>query len=119
MDHYEPLTDEQWKLLEHLFLEPPKRGRGKPHAPWRYVVNSILFVLTTGSKWSALPKGEHFATKSAAHRWFLLWDKNGLIDQIIAILNQHLQEHLHLRAPARRNRLPKPPEEVAHDMYHS
>lgn len=107
MSHYEPLTDQQWLLLEPLFPRLEKRGRGKPHTPWRGVLNSILFVLTTGSKWSALPKTPDFASKSASHRWFVLWDKNGVIDQILSLLNQFAPEAHEFSFPLRRQRGPK------------
>lgn len=80
---YNPITDEQWALLEPLFVEPAKRGRGKPHLSWRLVLNSIFFVLFTGSKWAMLPKTPEFASKSASHRWYLIWDKNGFLQQIL------------------------------------
>jgi transposase len=86
---FEPLTDQQWALLEPLFPKPSRRGRGKPHSPWRSVVNSILYVLDTGSKWHLLPKkGEnpHFVAKSIAHRWFLFWESGGLLSQILTSL---------------------------------
>lgn len=83
---FESLTDAQWALLEPLFTTPEKRGRGKPHAPWRTVLNSILFVLLRGMKWSALPKSEEYASKSASHRWFVEWDKTGFLGQILGVL---------------------------------
>lgn len=86
MRTYEPLTDEQWQALEPFFPNPPKRGRGKPHTPWRAVMNSILFIFCTNGKWSAIPKNESFGSKSAAHRWYIAWKKTGLLDQILATL---------------------------------
>jgi len=86
---FEPLTEEQWALLAPFFPVPAKRGRGKPHAPWRKVINSILYVLHMGAKWNALPAGKdrpEFATKSVAHRWFLLWEASGLLSQILTTL---------------------------------
>jgi transposase len=86
---FKSLTDDQWQLLAPHFPKPFKRGRGKPHAPWRNVLNSILYILHTGSKWDALPKREEnpdFAPKSVAHRWFLRWEKEGFLMQLIAAL---------------------------------
>ncbi len=83
---FESLTDAQWSLVESQFPEPEKRGRGKPHAPWRAVLNSILFILMTGAKWGSLPKMEAFASKSASHRWVLIWNKNGFLEKIIESL---------------------------------
>lgn len=99
---FQLLTDEQWQNLEPLFPNPPKRGRGKPHASWRAVLNSILMVLLMKVKWSAIPKTADFATKSVSHRWFVLWEKNGLLNQILERVNGHIA------FPARRMRYPKP-----------
>ncbi len=105
---FESLTDAQWALLEPLFPAPVKRGRGKPHAPWRSVVNSILAVLLTGIKWAALPKLEVFASKSASHRWFVEWDKNGFLAQILGLLRESSSLHSTLVfKPQRRVRLPR------------
>jgi transposase len=107
---YEPITEHQWNALESLFPKPIKRGRGKPHAPWRSVLNSILFVLHTGSKWDALPKREEnplFAPKSVAHRWFCRWEKEGFLLQVLNSLAE--PEALSTRASSmpRRKRLSK------------
>ena len=102
--YFEFLTDEQWQLLEPLFPAPIKRGRGKPHAPWRVVVDSILWVLLTGLKWDALPKHPLFSTKSVAHRWFVLWEKSGFLREVLAT-HQGLNEGA-VKLPRRRNRLP-------------
>jgi len=106
---YEPITEHQWLALESLFPKPIKRGRGKPHAPWRSVLNSILFILHTGVKWDALPKREenpHFAPKSVAHRWFCRWEKEGFL---LHLLNKLESEALSTRASSlpRRKRLSK------------
>lgn len=104
---FSSLTDTQWALLEPLFITPAKRGRGKPKAPWRMVLNSILFVLLTGAKWSALPKAEGYATKSVAHRWFVKFDKSGLLTQVLDVLRERSEMHSPLIfAPKRRNRTP-------------
>ncbi len=42
-NQFEGLSDNQWQLLEIFFPnEPKKRGKGKPHTPWREVCNSLL-----------------------------------------------------------------------------
>lgn len=85
---YQCLTDAQWQALEPLFPKPEKRGRGKPHTPWRSVVNAVLFVLYTKGKWGALPKSDEYASKSAAHRWYLAWKKSGVLEQVLTILKE-------------------------------
>lgn len=100
---YQTLTELQWQLLEPLFPTPAKRGRGKPHTPWRGVLNAILFVLTTGNKWGALPKTEEFASKSAANRWYREWEKSGKLEEILATYKS-FQEISDIIPPQKRNR---------------
>ncbi len=106
MKTFESLTDLQWEKLKHLFPAPVKRGRGKPHTPWRSVVNSILYVLLAKAKWGTWPKTEEFASKSAAHRWFLLWEKCGKMDEILGIVRETNPECL-ITQPKRRYHLPE------------
>jgi transposase len=91
MKQFHPLTDLQWQVLEPLFPLPEKRGRGKPHTPWRNVVNTILFVHSTNSKWANAPTGLEWASKSAAHRWMDIWKKNGLLEQILSLMESMVQ----------------------------
>ncbi|BAY14100.1 transposase [Calothrix sp. NIES-2098] len=44
-----------------------------PHAPFRHVLNTLLYILITGSRWCDIPKGEIWVSKSAAHRWLQRW----------------------------------------------
>lgn len=53
---FEGLTDLEWKLFDDVFpQEPSKRGKGMPHAPYRHVLNSLLYILITGCRWCDLP----------------------------------------------------------------
>lgn len=105
--NYQALTDLQWQLIEPLFPKPEKRGRGKPHTSWRKVINSILYVLATKTKWEALPKTEEFASKSAAHRWYKVWKSSGLLDEVLMKLKELSGLTSDLKFPKTRNRLPK------------
>lgn len=107
MSNYQPLTDMQWQQLEPLFPNPVKRSRGKPHTAWRAVMNSIFYVLLTGEKWASLPKDVAFATKSAAHRWFVTWEKNGFLKELVEAYQKTNGGAPVIIAPHRRNRLPK------------
>ena len=106
MMNYQPLTDLQWQLLEPLFPKPVRRGRGKPHTPWRSVVNSILWVLSTGGKWDGIPKDVAFASKSASHRWYLTWVKNGFLEELLRTYKS-FAEMARMIQPPRRNRGPR------------
>jgi transposase len=103
---YQEITDAQWIGLSELFPAPLKRGRGKPHASWRSVANSILWVLSTGSNWEALPKLPSYASKSAAHRWYKVWKNTGLLDRLLAKLPE-LSMLIVPKFPSTRNRMRK------------
>ena len=49
------LTDEEWAHIEPL-IPPAKRGGGKRRVNMREVVNGVMYVLSTGCQWRALPK---------------------------------------------------------------
>ena len=67
---FEGLSDLEWKLFEAVMTEEgEKRGRGMPHAPFRCILNTLMYVLITGCRWCDVPKGENWASKSSAHRW--------------------------------------------------
>ena len=39
------LSDLEWKLFDDVFPEEPsKRGKGMPHAAYRHVLNSLLYI---------------------------------------------------------------------------
>ncbi len=64
---FEGLSDLEWKLFEDIFPgEPEKRGKGMPHAPYRYILNSLLYILIAGCRWCDLPRGDVWASKSAS-----------------------------------------------------
>src|SRR3954452_15607549 len=43
-------------------------------------LNAILYVLSTGCQWQALPKD--LPPKSTAHHYFMLWDWDGTLERI-------------------------------------
>lgn len=75
-----PLTDAEWQVIQRHFPNE-EASRGKPHAPWRAVVNSILYVLQ-GNKWQTIPSAPIYATKSVSHRYYNSWGK----EKISAVL---------------------------------
>src|ERR1700682_1364478 len=50
------LTDAEWELFEPL-IPPGKRGGGKRPVVMREVVNGLMYILSTGCQWRAIPKG--------------------------------------------------------------
>lgn len=67
------LTDDEWALVEpHL---PAQR-----EADRREIMNAILYVLTTGCQWRALPKD--LPPKSTVHDYFIDWRSDGTLTRI-------------------------------------
>ena len=70
------LTDEEWALAEPL-IPPGKRGGGKRTVIMREVMNGIMYVLSTGCQWRAIPKdlppAAHCTTISICGAGTALW----------------------------------------------
>ena len=49
------VTDEEWSHVRPL-LPPAKRGGAKRTVDLREVVNGLLYVLSTGCQWRAIPQ---------------------------------------------------------------
>jgi len=73
------LTDEEWALIEPP-IPPAKRGGGKRTADMREVLNAVMYVLSTGCQWRALPKD--LPPRSTVHGYLDLWNWDGTLDRI-------------------------------------
>jgi transposase len=73
------LTDEEWRLVEPL-IPPAKRGGDKRTVNIREVVNALLYVLSTGCQWRAIPKD--LPPRSTVYGYFDLWDWDGTLDRM-------------------------------------
>ena len=73
------LTDEEWALIEPM-IPPAKRGGGKRTVVMREVVNGLMYVLSTGCQWRAVPKD--LPPRSTVHGYFDLWTWDGMLDCI-------------------------------------
>jgi transposase len=73
------LTDEEWALIEPL-IPPAKRGGGKRTVSLREVVNGLMYVLSTGCQWRAIPKD--LPPRSTVHGYFDLWNWDGTLERI-------------------------------------
>ena len=73
------VTNEDWALIEPLI--PPAKGGGKTRTVlMREVVNGLMFVLSTGCQWRAIPKD--LPPKSTVYGYFDLWTWDGTIGRI-------------------------------------
>lgn len=73
------LTDEEWVLIAPL-IPPGKTGGGKRRANLREVVNALMYVLSTGCQWRAIPKD--LPPRSTVYDYFELWTWDRTLDRI-------------------------------------
>jgi transposase len=73
------LTDEEWALAEPL-IPPGKRGGGKRTVVMREVVNGLMYILSTGCQWRAIPKD--LPARSTLYDYFDLWSWDGTLARI-------------------------------------
>jgi len=73
------LTDEEWAIIAPL-IPPAKRGGGKRTVSIREVVNGLMYVLSSGCQWRAIPKD--LPPRSTVNGYFSLWDYDGTLDRI-------------------------------------
>lgn len=73
------LTDDEWALIGPI-IPPAKRGGNKRSVDEREVVNGLMYLLSTGCQWGALPKD--LPPKSTVHDYFRRWSNDGTLDRI-------------------------------------
>ena len=73
------MTDEEWALVEGQ-IPPAKRGGNKRTVNVREVVNGLMYVLSTGCQWRAIPRD--LPPRSTVHGYFDRWDYDGTLDRI-------------------------------------
>ncbi len=83
------VTDEEWGLIAPL-IPPAKRGGNKRHVDVREVVNGIMYVLSTGCQWRAVPKD--LPPRSTLFDYLDLWIYDGTLDRIHHGLYQKCRE---------------------------
>jgi len=77
------LTDKEWSILAPLMPIPAATGR--PRADDRKTLNGILYVLSTGCRWSDLPDERYGSGKTCWFR-FRQWRESGLWNGIAGAL---------------------------------
>ena len=73
------LTDEEWAHVAQL-IPPARRGGNKRHVNEREIVNGLMYVLSTGCQWRAIPKD--LPPSSTVHDYLELWSWDGSLDRI-------------------------------------
>lgn len=83
------LTDEEWALVSPL-IPPAKRGGNKRTVDMRSVVNGLMYILSTGCRWGAIPKD--LAARSTIYDYFDRWDSDGTLYRIYHTLYVRCRE---------------------------
>ena len=73
------LTDEEWAHVEPL-IPPARRGGAKRTVNLREVLNGLMYVLSTGCQWRAIPKD--LPPRSTVYDYFDLLSWDGTLDRI-------------------------------------
>src|SRR6478736_6440992 len=73
------LTDAEWGLVEPL-IPPGKTGGGKRTVNIPEVVNGLMYILSTGCQWRAIPKD--LPPKSSVYASSILWTFAAHLDRI-------------------------------------
>ena len=73
------VTDEEWSHIAPL-IPPAKHGGRKRSVDVREVVNGLMYILSTGCQWRAVPKD--LPPRSTLFEYFDFWDYDGTLDRI-------------------------------------
>ncbi len=73
------LTDAEWALVGPL-IPPAKRGGNKRSVDIREVVNGLMYVLSTGCQWRAIPKD--LPPSTTIHDYFRRWTDDRTLDRL-------------------------------------
>ncbi len=73
------VTDEEWGLIGPL-ISPVKKGGNKRTVDVRAVVNGVMYILSTGCQWAALPKD--LPPRSTVNDYPRRWDDDRTLDRI-------------------------------------
>jgi transposase len=73
------LTDAEWALAKPA-IPRAKRGGNKRTVDVREVLNGLMYVLSTGCQWRAMPKD--LPPKSTVNFYFCRWRDDGTLDRL-------------------------------------
>ena len=68
------------RRLMEPFIAANKRGGNRRHVVVREVVNGLMYILSTGCQWRAIPKD--LPPRSTLYDYFDLWGWDGTLDRI-------------------------------------
>jgi transposase len=83
------LTDDEWALVAPL-IPPAKHGGAYRTVDEREIVNGLMYILSTGCQWRAIPKD--LPPRSTLHDYFDRWDWDGTLERIHYALSVQCRE---------------------------
>ena len=84
------LTEEEWALVKPG-IPRAKRGGNKRTVDVREVVNGLMYLLSTGCQWRAVPKD--LPPRSTINHYFCRWQDDGTLVQLHHALYVRCREH--------------------------
>ena len=91
------LTEEEWALAKPE-IPRAKRGGNKRTVDVREVMNGLMYVLSTGCQWRAIPKD--LPPRSTVNSYFCRWQHDGTLDRLHHALYVRCREQADREASA-------------------
>ena len=89
------VTEEEWAVIAQLI--PPARGGGRKRSVHiREVFHGVLYILSTGCQWRAIPKD--LPPRSTLFHYLAGWEADGTLRRIQAVLYGQGREQAARRA---------------------
>jgi len=82
------ISESQWRLIDHFFPKPSRRGRPRKH-PFRELLNAIFYIVKTGAQWRNLP--QNFAPWRTTYHYLRFWKRTGLLQRIHTYLREQVR----------------------------
>ena len=73
------LTDEEWAIIAPLIPAAKQGGNKRTVGEWG-LVDGVMYILSTGCQWAALPTD--LPARSTVNAYFKRWDEDGTLDRI-------------------------------------
>ena len=83
------VTEEEWAVIAPL-IPPARRGGRKRSVNIREVFNGVLYLLSTGCQWRAIPKD--LPPRSTLFHYLAGWEADGTLRRIQAELDGQCRE---------------------------